>query len=150
MPCLGLYDKGAYLHCGAIAEILLYGAPLKYARLRRHIMCEPYVTTNYGIMTYTYTSEQRRVRIYRHIILEDRVTRYVHRIAVFRILEITCTECDALIEHYMIANHRRGTYHDARAVVEGKIFAYLCSRVYVDTGLRMCQFGNHSRQYRHT
>ena len=42
----------------------------------------------------------------------------------------------------MVADDGRLTDNDTRAVIDGKVFAYLCAWMDVDTCLGMCQFGN--------
>ena len=83
------------------------------------------------------TAEDGGVGIYRDIILDDGVTRHVENIAVLIVLETFCTKGNALIECDVIANDTRLSNDDASAMVDGEIFANLCTRMDVDARLGM-------------
>ena len=73
------------------------------------------------------------------------MTWHVEHIAVLVILKALGTKRDTLIESDMIADDTRLADDDTRAVVNGEIFADLCTRMDVNTCLRMGQLGDNTR-----
>ena len=70
----------------------------------------------------------------RDVVFEHGVARKVKRPPVGVVLEILGAEGDALVEHHVIADDGSGSDDDARAVVDGEVFADLRARMDVDTG----------------
>ncbi len=73
----------------------------------------------------------------------------LYRVTVFVEREALCSERYALIEFHVVADDACCPDYDARAVVDGEIFSYLCPRVDVDARLRVCHFRQDSRNEGH-
>ena len=85
------------------------------------------------MMANSYSAQDRSVTINGDIVFYDGVTGHVEDIALLVVLEALGTQRDTLIEGDMRANNASLANHDARTVVNGKIFADLCSRMNIDT-----------------
>ena len=85
------------------------------------------------------TSEDRGVGIDRHVILDNRMTRYVQHVAVLIIFEALGTKGHTLIECHVVADDTRLTNDHTRAVVDGEILSDGGTRMDVDTSLRVRQ-----------
>ena len=73
------------------------------------------------------------------------MTGHVEHVAVSVVLEALCSQCDTLIEGYVIANDTSFADDDTRSVVNSKILADLCPRVNVDARMRVSLFGDDAR-----
>ena len=69
------------------------------------------------------------------MILDDRVARHVQHVTVLIVFEALGSQRHTLIQTHMVADNRGLTDHHARTVVYREIFAYLSSRVDIDTRL---------------
>lgn len=120
----------------------LDGFRLLDARVGGHVVGNPDVASDDRVVADGDTAEDGGIGIDRDVILDDGVTRHVENITVLIIFETLSTEGNALIEGDVIANDTRLANDDASAVVDGEIFANLCTRMDVDTRLRMCLLGD--------
>ena len=108
-------------------------------------MCHPDVTTDYGVVSDGDASQDAGIAVDCNVIFDDGMTRYVEHVALCVFLETLRTECHALIEGYVVTDNGCLTDDDTCAVVDGEIFANLCTRVDIDACLGVCQFGNDAR-----
>ena len=74
------------------------------------------------------------------------MARHVHQRTVFGFAKTSRTERDTLIESHIATNDAGFANDNSRAVVDGKGFANLCSRVNVDACLSVRQFADDARQ----
>ena len=74
-------------------------------------------------MTYGDTSKDRRIRIYRDIVFDNRVARHVQHVAVLVVLETLGTQCYTLIECDVITDDTGFANDDACTMVDSEIFA---------------------------
>ena len=100
--------------------------------MRRHVVGEPDVTSNDGVVAYAHTAEDGGVGVDGYVVLDYGVARLVDGVSLQVVVEIARAEGDALVEHHMAANDGGLAYDDAGAVVDGEILANLGGGVYVD------------------
>ena len=112
-------------------------------------MRQPDITTDGRVMTNGNTSKDRGVRIDRHIVLYDGVTRNVQHISLLVVLKALGTERHTLIERHMTADDGGLANHDTRTVVDGEILTNLGSWMDINTRLRVSLFRNDTRDDRH-
>ena len=112
-------------------------------------MRQPDVTTDGRVVANGDATQYRSVRIYRHVVFDNRVTRYIQHVAVSIILEALGTQCDTLIQRDVVANDTRLTNHDTRAVVDGEVLADGGTRMDIDTRLGVGLLGNDTRNDGH-
>ena len=94
---------------------------MQHDAVGRHVLCEPYITANNGVMAYTYTTEDRSIGIDRDMVLQNRVTRNVYRSTLVIVFEILRSECDTLVKNDVRPNDGCLTDDDTRAVVDAEI-----------------------------
>ena len=92
-------------------------------------------------MTDAYATEDGSVGIYRYVVFQNRVTRYIHRTTGFIIFKVLCAECHTLIQNDMTADDGGFANDDASSVVNAEMVSDLCGRMDVYTGATVCQFG---------
>ena len=107
-------------------------------------MCEPNVTTDGRVVANGNASQHRGIRVYGHVVLDDRVTGHVEHIALLIVLEALGTKGNTLIEGHVVADDTGLTNHHTRTVVNREIFADPGTRVDVDTRLRVGLFSENS------
>ena len=103
--------------------------PLAYARVWRHAVVNPHVAANHRIVADGDAPQNRCVGVDYHVVLNDGVAGQVEQLALGVVLEIFCSQRHSLIKRHMVAYDTGGTDDYTRAMVDGKIFAYLCGRM---------------------
>lgn len=126
--------------------VKLFLSVLKKLGVGRQVLREPYVTSDDGVMTDGYAAKYRCVGVDYHVVLNDRMARYVYRIAVLVKLETLGTKRNSLIELYMIANDCSFSDNHTCAVVYAEILADARTRMDVYAGKRMCKFSDYAGQ----
>lgn len=124
----------------------LFLSVLKKLGVGRQVLREPYVTSYYGVMSDGYAAKHRCVGVYDHIVLDDRMTRYVYGIAVLIKLETLGAKRNSLIELNMIAYDCSLSDNYTCTVVYAEILTDAGTRMDVDTGKRVCKFGDYAGQ----
>ncbi len=132
------------LYACAVLEASVDGLRLEDAGIGWHGVREPDVTADGGVVADGDAAENGGVGIDGHVVLENRVTGDVEHVALLVVLETLGTKGDALIERDVVADDGSLANDDARAVVDGEILAYLCTRMDVDTSLGMGQLGDNA------
>ena len=100
-------------------------------------MRQPDVSANDGASPNGDTSQHRGIGIDGDMVFDDRMAGQVHWQSLLIQREILCSQSDALVEAHMVADDRSLANNDTRPVIDTKIFADLCPRVNVDTGIGM-------------
>ena len=126
--------------------VKLFLSVLKKLGVGRQILGKPYVTSYDGVMTDGYAAKHRCVGVDYHVVLNDRMARYVYGIAVLVKLETLGTKRNSLIELNMIAYYCGFSDNHTCAVVYAEILADAGSRMDVDTGQGMCKFRDNAGQ----
>ena len=108
-------------------------------------MGQPDVASNGGVVAYGDASEDRSIGIDGDVVLDNGVAWHVQHVALFVVLETLGTKGNTLIESDVVADNAGFTDNDTRTMVDGEIFANLCSRMNVDTCLGVGLFGNDAR-----
>ena len=110
-------------------------------------MSKPDVTTDYRVVSYGHSSQDRGVAIYSHVVFEYRVSWTVDHIAFLVILKTLGTECNTLIQTHMFAYDASFANNHSRSMVDTEIFADIGTGMYVYTGFRVSQLSDYSWQY---
>ena len=113
-------------------------------------MCDPEVTAYDGVVAYAYAAEQRGVGVDGDVVLYYGVAWQVEHMAVAVAREVLGSEGYSLIYHYACANDGRGSYDDARAVVDAEGRPYLRGGVNVDARALVGSLGDDAWQQRHS
>ena len=100
---------------------------MQHDAVGRHVLGEPYVTANNGVMAYTYTTEDGSIGIDGDMVLQNRVTRNIFGSALCIVFEILRTERHALIEHHMRTDDGCLADDDACTMVYAEILTNLRS-----------------------
>ena len=125
-----------------------FGPRLANLRLRWHVVSDPEVTADDGVMAYADATEDGGVGIDGDVVLDDGMAGLVEQASVGIVLEVAGAEGDALIEHDVMADDGGGTNDDSRAVVDAEGCSNLCGRMDVDARDGMCPFADDSWQQR--
>ena len=124
------------------------GARLSDLRLGCHVVRNPEVTADDGVMAYADATEDGGVGIDGDVVLDDGMAGLVEQASVGIVLEVAGAEGDALIEHDVMADDGGGSDDDSCAVVDAEGCSDLCGRMDVDARDGMCPFADDSRQQR--
>ena len=129
-----------------ISEVSLSSVPqsaLQHFGSWRHICSNPHITSDDCTPSYSDTPQYGAIAIHHYPIFEYGMTLHpLYRIALRIERKVFGTKGNTLIQGHMIANNTRGTYHNARTMINGKRLAYHSCRVYIDTCLTMCHLSN--------
>ena len=87
------------------------------------------------------TTEDGGVGIDGDVVLQDRVTRNVHRTTFGIVLEVLRTERHTLVQHHMRTDDSGLADDHTRTMIDAEMVAYLCRRVNIDTRSAMREFG---------
>lgn len=126
--------------------VKLFLSVLKKLGVGRQVLGKPYVTSDNGVMSDGYAAKNRCIGIDDHVVLDDRMTRYVYGIAVLVKLEALGTKRNSLIELYMVAYDCSLSDNHTCAVVYAEILADARTRMDVYAGKRMCKFSDYAGQ----
>ena len=119
-------------------------------RTRLHILQHPGICTDNTMVANGDSPKHSGIGIYYYIILNNGVTCYTfNRITLIIQWKALGPKCDALIQFYVIANDTSLSDNDARAVVDGKIFANRRTWMDVYACLRVRHLCQHARNERH-
>lgn len=78
------------------------------------------------------------------------MTQYAfNRISLFIKWEALGTQRNTLVELYVVTNNTGSTDYNTCSMVNGKMAAYGCCRVYIDTRLTVCHLGDDTRYEGH-
>ena len=110
-------------------------------------MSEPNVATNHRTFSDGDATQHGCVGVDCDIVLKYRVARKVDGASVGVVGKITSSECDTLINSDVITDDASFSDDDSGAMIDGEEFPDGSTRVYVDTGERMCHFRNHTGDY---
>ena len=108
----------------------------------RHVVSQPDITTDSGMMADGNSSEDGSVGIDGNIVLNDGVSGDVEHITLIVVLEALGTEGNTLIKGDVVADDTGLTDNDARPMVDGKVFTYLGSRMDIDARFGVCQLSD--------
>lgn len=139
--------KNSKLYSGRFSFLF---TSLENLRTRRNIMGQPEVSSDYGMMPDRHAAKDRRIRIYRDMILHDRMTRLVDRTALEIVREVLCAEGHTLVECDMVSDDAGLADYDTCTVVDCEILANAGSRMDVDSGSGMRQLGHDAGNNRDT
>ena len=126
--------------------VKLFLSVLKKLGVGRQVLREPYVTSYYGVMADGDAAKYRCVGVDYHVVLNDRMARYVYGIAVLVKLETLGTKRNSLIELNMVADDCSLADNHSGAVVDAEILADARTRMDVYAGKRMCKFSDYTGQ----
>ena len=125
---------------------MLFLSILKKLGVGRQVLRKPYVTSYYGVMADGDAAKYRCVGVDYHVVLNDRMARYVYGIAVLVKLETLGTKRNSLIELHMIAYDCSLSNNHTGTVVYAEILADARTRMDVYAGKRMCKFSDYAGQ----
>ena len=126
--------------------VKLFLSVLKKLGVGRQVLCEPYVTSYDGVMADGYAAKYRCVGVDDHVVLDDRMARYVYGIAVLIKLEALGAKRNSLIELHMIAYDCSLSDNHTCAVVDAEILADTGTRMDVYAGKRVSKFCDYAGQ----
>ena len=126
--------------------VKLFLSVLKKLGVGRQVLREPSVTSYYGVMADGDAAKYRCVGVDYHVVLNDRMARYVYGIAVLVKLETLGTKRNSLIELNMVADDCSLADNHSGAVVYAEILADTGTRMDVDTGKRVSKFSDYTGQ----
>ena len=126
--------------------VKLFLSVLKKLGVGRQVLGKPYVTSDNRIVADGYAAKNRCVGVDDHVVLNDRMARYVYGIAVLVKLETLGAKRNSLIELYMVAYDCSLADNYAGAVVDAEILADTGTRMDVDTGKRVSKFSDYTGQ----
>ena len=112
-----------------------HGLRLLDAGIGGYIVSHPDVAANHGVMADGDSAQDACVTIDGDIVLDDGMAGYVEHVAVSVFLEALGTQRHALIERHVIADDTGLANNNASTMINGKVFAYLCTRMNVNTRL---------------
>ena len=114
------------------AQLLL--PVLKKLGVWRKVLGKPYVTAYDRVMPDGHAAQNGSVGVDDHIILNDRMSRYVYRVAVLIELKALGTKRNSLLELYMITYYCSLSYNHSGTVVYAEILTDAGSWMNVYTG----------------
>lgn len=125
-----------------------FGPRLANLRLRWHVVSDPEVTADDGVMAYADATEDGGVGIDGDVVLDDGMAGLVQEASVGIVLEVAGAERHTLIEHDVMADDGGSANDDSRAVVDAEGGSDLCGRMDVDARDGMCPFADDAWQQR--
>ena len=111
---------------------------LAHGYSRRNIFRDPDVTTDRSSLANTNASQQCSIGINRHMVAQHRMARHTtYRIPVFVRRQFLSCQTDSLEDTDVVSDHAGLTDNGSRPVVDREIVPDLCTRMDIDTCLRM-------------
>ena len=123
-----------------------FGPRLANLRLRWHVVSDPEVTADDGVMAYADATEDGGVGIDGDVVFDNGMAGLVEHASVGIVLEVAGAEGDALIEHDVMADDGGGSDDDSCAVVDAEGCSDLCGRMDVDARDGVGSLADDSRQ----
>lgn len=117
---------------------------------RFHVACEPDVGAHYGSFANGYASQYGCVAVDDDVVAENRMPGIVlDGISAGIERKTFGSQCDTLVKFHVVSDDTCRAYHNAGAVVDGEVTAYLCGRMDVDARFAVGHFRDDARNERY-
>ena len=98
-------------------------------------MGHPDVTADNGVVADGDTAQDAGIAVDGDVVLDDGMTGYIEHIAIAVFFKALGTQRHTLIERHVVSDNRRFANNHSSTMINGKVFAYLSTRMNVDTSL---------------